>query len=294
MRLLQRQPLRHLRALSKMKAVKDKKVLITGGSSGMGLELAKLFYADGADVTLLARDAARLASAKAQIEQTSSLSAIPVGTLSADVSNVEALYNALSQYKEDKGTPDFLINSAGMSRPGYAQEIPLEVYDWLMQLNYIGTVNVIKYFLQDMIDRRSGHIINFSSLAGIVGVFGYTAYSASKFAVRGFSDALRSEMKPYGINLSVIYPPDTDTPQLVWEKQYKPFETSVIAGSDKPLPVKAVVDEIYRGVRKNKYVIVPGSEAKLLHWAATHLGGLVYPIVDFLVADAQRKKSKQG
>jgi 3-dehydrosphinganine reductase len=98
-------------------------------------------------------------------------------------------------------------------------------------------------------------------------------------------------MKPRGIRVSCVFPPDTDTPQLAWENQFKPFETHVIAGSDKPLPAEKVAESILRGIQKDKISIVPGLEAKLLFFAATHLGGLVYPVLDLMVKSAAKKKA---
>jgi len=142
-----------------------------------------------------------------------------------------------------------------------------------------------------LITRGSGYIINISSMAGVIGAFGYTAYSGAKFAVRGFTDTLRAELKPKGIQVSIVFPPDTDTPQLTWETQFKPPETAILAGSDKPLQAAYVAQTILQNVARNKYVIVPGWNAKLMYWLATHLGGLVYPIMDLLIKDASKKIS---
>ena len=83
------------------------------------------------------------------------------------------------------GIPDLVINSAGVAYPGYFQELDLEIFHWLMDVNYFGTLNVIKYLTPDMIQRGSGTFVNISSQAGFVGVFGYSAYGASKYALLG-------------------------------------------------------------------------------------------------------------
>ena len=100
-----------------------------------------------------------------------------------------------------------------------------------MDINFFGTVNIVRAAIKDFIKRGSGNIVNVSSIAGVIGVFGYTAYGASKYAIRGFSDTLRAEVKPLGINVNIVFPPDTDTPQLAYETQFKPFETKVISGT---------------------------------------------------------------
>jgi len=273
-----------------MKEINGKLVLITGGSSGIGLAIAQQLFAQGASIVILARDQQRLDTAREKIEQQRLNPAQKLGALSADVTDEPALGQALAQLKAEYGLPDLIINCAGVARPGYAETLEQQIFHWTMDINYFGTVNVCQTLLPDLIARGSGHIVNFSSLAGVIGVFGYTAYSGSKFAVRGYSDALRSEMKPKGILVSVVYPPDTDTPQLAWEDQFKPFETRVIAGSDHPLPADKVAADVIKAIRRDKVSIVPGGEAKLLFFAATRLGGGIFPFMDMLVRDAMKKK----
>ena len=271
----------------------QKKVLITGGSSGIGLAMAKLLASNGASVVLVARNQANLQSSLDLLE---ALRVTPHQTfeaVSVDVADFDQVARNLRHYIEPDSLPDYIFNAAGVARPGYVEEIPLDVFKWTMDVNYHGTVHVVKHFLTPFIVRGSGAFINFSSLAGVIGVFGYTAYAGSKFAVRGFSDALRAEMKPKGIQVTIVYPPDTDTPQLAWENQFKPYETRIIAGSDKPVSAELVARDVLVAVLKKKEFVVPGTEAKLMHWAATHLGGLVYPVMDILVASAQKKMAKR-
>lgn len=271
----------------------SKTALITGGSSGIGLAIAKQFVRFGGSVVLIARGESRLNQAADLLKPLRRLAAQTVEIIPLDVTDFRALTDKLTPYLDPSRLPDFIFNSAGMSRPGYVEEIPLDIYKTTMDLNYHGTVHVVKHFLPALIDRGSGAIVNISSMAGVIGVFGYTAYSASKFAVRGFSDALRCELKPKGIQVTIVYPPDTDTPQLAWEAQYKPYETHVIAGSDKALSADVVAAEILSGVLAGKNQIIPGGEAKFLHWAATHMGGLIYPAMDFLVSNARKKKASR-
>ena len=268
----------------------NKTALITGGSSGIGLALASRLLESGASVTLLARNQQKLDNAKSSLLSVNEN--FVVNTITADVTEVDSLHKSLSVYQAQHGTPDILINSAGVARPGYVEELPLEVYRWTMDIDYHGTVNMVKLFLPGMLERGSGHIINISSMAGIVGVFGYTAYSGAKFAVKGFSDVLRSELKPRGIKVSVVFPPDTNTPQLAWEDQFKPEETRIISGTSKPISADEVANWALKQAAKGKYAIVPGTEAKLLYLLATRLGDWVYPILDLMVKDAIRKKSK--
>jgi len=273
-----------------MKSFKNKSVLITGGSSGIGFALAKELVSEGSHVWILARDQERLDSALANLKSLKIDDSQKLGTIKLDVTDPTEVSLLLKAWTMQNGAPDLLINSAGVAHPGYFQELDLDIFHWMMDVNYFGTVNIIKAVIPDMISRGSGYIVNLSSQAGFIGVFGYTAYGASKYAVRGFSDALRAEMKPLGINLSIVFPPDTDTPQLAYEEQFKPFETEVIAGSSKALSAEKVAHIILSGVRRNKYMIIPGIEGKLFYRLTSILKNLTYTIMDMMVKSAQKKK----
>ena len=268
----------------------DKSVLITGGASGIGLALARQLVVQGAHVCLLARDVQKLENARQQLETLRVNAQQRIAVLAADVSDNASLSPVLSNWIAADGVPDVLINSAGVARPGYFEELTEEIFRWMMDVNYHGTVNTIRCVLPGMIARKSGQIINFSSIAGVIGVFGYTAYGGSKYAVRGFSDALRAEMKPKGIRVSIVFPPDTDTPQLAWEDQFKPFETRSISGTAKPISADKVAAAVLKAAARGKYAIAPGFEAGYMYFAGTRLGGLIYPIMDAMVRSAQKKK----
>ena len=268
----------------------DKSVLITGGSSGIGLALARQLVVQGAHVCLLARDVQKLENARQQLETLRVNAQQRIAVLAADVADNASLSPVLSNWIATDGVPDVLINSAGVARPGYFEELTEEIFRWMMDVNYHGTVNTIRCVLPGMIARKSGQIINFSSIAGVIGVFGYTAYGGSKYAVRGFSDALRAEMKPKGIRVSIVFPPDTDTPQLAWEDQFKPFETRSISGTAKPISADKVAAAVLKAAARGKYAIAPGFEAGYMYFAGTRLGGLIYPIMDAMVRSAQKKK----
>ncbi len=262
----------------------NQNVLITGGSSGIGLALARLYVAENSNVWLLARNEFNLIKAKSNLKNN------PKGTVEyfvADVTNLSDLKNIVDYFIQNNLKLDHLINSAGVAYPGEFINMKLDKFQWLMDINYFGTVNVIKLFLPLM--HKNSHIINISSMAGILGVYGYSAYGASKFAVRGFSDALRSELNMSNIHLSIVYPPDTDTPQLAFENQFKPEITKEIAGNAGAMSAEKVANAIINGVKRNQYVIIPGLESNLIYHATNFLGKLVYPIMDIMVLSAARK-----
>jgi 3-dehydrosphinganine reductase len=268
--------------------INEKVALITGGSSGIGLATARLFAAQGADVWLLARRKQLLESALNEVQSLRSSRQQRFGFLSVDVSDKVQVDRALGEFVNEIGLPDIIINSAGVTQPGYSQQLGLDVFRQMMEVNYFGTVHITLGVLSGMLKRGSGYIVNISSVAGLLGVFGYTAYCASKFALRGFSDALRAEVKPHGVHLSIVYPPDTDTPQLAYEQPFRPPETKYLTNMGKTHSSEYVAKAILDGMRRRQYVILPGFETKLWYWLASLSGTLTYPVMDWLIARAQR------
>ena len=269
-------------------------VIITGGSSGIGKATSKLLAKYGANVFTIARDRKKLDQAVQEIEAQRISPDQQFGAFSADVRSYKEVENAIAAIIEADGPPDILINSAGICHPGYFEELPLSVFRDMMDTNYFGTLYAVKAVLPHMMAQGKGHIVTVSSVAGLIGVFGYTAYGASKFAVRGLSEALRSELKPHNIGVSVLLPPDTETPQLWEENKIKPYETKAISGSVKPMSPEKVAQELLEGIRRGKYLIIPGLESKLIYRLQGLSGSLLYWYMDRLVAQARAQKAKAG
>jgi len=270
--------------------------LITGGSSGIGLAVARSLAEQGAHVWLLARGMGGLNSA---LESLKCHEDQHCGSISADVSDWDQVSSAVAQVESESGVPDLVVNSAGVVHPGYFQDLEVEMFHWMMDVNYYGTVHVCKAVVPGMVARGSGCIVNISSGAAFIGRYGYTAYGATKVAVQGFTDILRSELKPLGINVSIAFPPDTDTPQLAYEREYQPPETKALAGvaslisptwedNSTLMSPEEVADSILDQVERGSYMILPGFEMKLLYWGSSLLGSGIYPILDWLIARAQR------
>jgi 3-dehydrosphinganine reductase len=266
-----------------------KTALITGGSSGIGLATARLLAASGTRCGLLARDPARLQTA---VESLPAVQTGPHLALPADVTDSQQVQQAVERLISEIGSPDILVNCAGVAHPGYVQDLPLEIYHQMMDVNYFGAVIVTKAILPAMLARCSGHIVNIASMVAFVNVFGYTAYGASKFALRGFSDALRHEMKPHGITVSIVYPPDTDTPQLAYENQFKPPELKMLLPELGTLQPEQVAQTIVRGIQRRQQVILPDFGTHLLFVLNNLLGTKTYAVVDFFLARALKKLKK--
>lgn len=267
--------------------------LVTGGSSGIGLALARLLARGGMHVWLTGRREGLLQEGLSHMEGERQSSSQRFGFTAADVSDWEQVQRVVKEMDGSIGAPDLLINSAGLTHPGYFQEIPLDVFRLLMDVNYFGTLYTIRAVLPAMQKRGSGYIVNISSGAGFIGIFGYSAYSASKFAVRGFSDVIRSELKPLGIGVSIVFPPDTDTPQLANEQALKPMETKALTATGGLMSAEAVARETLRGIERGRYLILPGMESKMIYRLNGLLGNGVYTILDWLVASARRNHKKE-
>ena len=264
-----------------------KLALITGGSSGIGLALAKKLAAQGCHVWLFARDPVKLDAACHEISAARLDPSQKVGATSVDITQKDSVASVTTELLQQAGVPDLLINSAGFVQPGLFSEQDLDVYRKTMDVNYFGTVYVTRAVLPAMLKRGSGHIVNISSEAGIIGLYGYSSYSPTKFAIRALSDSMRYELTDQGIRISVVFPPDTQTPQLEYEQPFKPPLLVELEKDNKVLSADAVADAIMKGIAQNRYIITPGSESPL-YYGLTNFFGLVYPVMDFMLAQARR------
>ncbi|GGF18490.1 SDR family NAD(P)-dependent oxidoreductase [Williamsia phyllosphaerae] len=183
--------------------------VVTGGSSGLGLEISRQLVARGVSVTLLARDESRLAAA-AESLRARAASGTEVGTLSVDIGDADGVVGALGTLA---GTHPFelLVNSAGIMREGYFETLPATAFTEVMDINFHGTVKVIRAALPHL-PHPGGRIVTIASIAGLTGVFGYTPYCAAKHALVGFTDALRFELEPQGLEIHLICPGEFDSP----------------------------------------------------------------------------------
>jgi 3-dehydrosphinganine reductase len=269
--------------------------IITGGSSGIGRAMARLLVERGAHVSLIARRQALLDETVAELESLRTDSAQRFRACSADIASWEQTEEAVQTLVADGFPPDLLLNVAGFCHPGYFAELPLSVFRDTMDVDYFGTLHATKAVVPTMIERHSGHIVNFSSIAGFYAVFGFSPYSAAKFAVCGLSEALCQEMRPYGIHVSVVFPPTTDTPGLECENQYKPLETQRLEGQVTLQTADQVARAALRGIERRRRYILPGLDSKLFFFLA-HLppmltGGFRWFFIERIIAKVHRERA---
>jgi NAD(P)-dependent dehydrogenase (short-subunit alcohol dehydrogenase family) len=258
-------------------------VYVVGGSMGIGLAAARQFAARGAHVVTFARRREPLQEAVLDIESCRRSDSQRVELRVLDVCEPESVAAVMNESVSNFGPPDVLFNCAGAAWPGYFEEITHEQLSHTMRLNLHGSWSTVQALLPHM-KQRGGTIVNTSSLAGIIGVFGYTDYCAAKFAVIGFSEALRSELKRYGIRVFVLCPPDTDTPGLAAEGKSKPPETAAVTAAARLMTADAVASELLRGMERRRLLIIPGIDSRFAALAKRLLPGLVEWVTDRAIA----------
>ena len=185
--------------------IKNKVVIITGASSGIGEATARQFGKEGAKIVLAARRVDKLESLAQEILALGSGAETLV--VQADLSKLEDIQSLVKQTVDKFGRIDVLVNNAGFGRLDWLENLdPVKDIQAQFDVNVLGVIQTTRQVLPIMMKQRSGHIINMCSMAGLVATPTYTIYAACKHAVHGFSEALRREVKPWGIDVSMIYP----------------------------------------------------------------------------------------
>jgi short-subunit dehydrogenase len=254
-------------------------VLITGAAGGMGFRLAKHYASEGHTLVLVDKDAERLAESARSL-------GLPETRLylhGVDVSRMEQVDALATDVRSTVGDVDLLVHIAGISHLGDFLDTPIEDIELQMRVNYLGTVYVDRAFLPAMVLRGSGHLVNMASMAGLTAMPIGAAYSASKHAVVGLSEAIRAEVKGRGVDISVICPFNVQTPifdTIRYHGYSQGFADSQYGmGLDPDKAVKTILD----GIRKGKFLIIVGTAGKAAYFAkrsslrlALLLGRLLY------------------
>ncbi|OWU86392.1 hypothetical protein ATO6_06130 [Oceanicola sp. 22II-s10i] len=246
---------------------------ISGGSSGIGLEVARQLAARGRPVVLLARNEERMATAAALIGK--DVPGAVVSCIPCDVTDYAAVEAAAAHAIAEHGAPGVVVASAGLAEPGVFLEQRIEAHQAQFNANYVGTLNLCHVAAPIMKDAGGGQLALVSSGAAFFGIYGYGAYAPSKFAVRALAEVLRVELAPHDIAVTLCYPPDTDTPMLEYEMRTKPEATKIISeggGLWKPEDVAAA---LLRGMDRGRFAVTPGWQMSALYWIAP----LIWPIM---------------
>ncbi len=191
-----------------MKTLADRIAVVTGAASGIGRATAKALAESGCQLALVDIDSHGLDETRAQIESEHSVQSI---CYEADVGDAEAVKQLATAVADDFGAVHIVVNNAGINVTASFDEHTIADFEKVFAVNIWGVIHGCREFLPHLRRADEGHIVNISSAFGIVGVARQTAYSASKFAVRGFSESLHEELLHSHINVSVVHPGCIDT-----------------------------------------------------------------------------------
>lgn len=250
-------------------------VIVTGGSSGIGFDVARLYAARGARLTLIARDPARLELARQELLSTNEMSETDVYIATADVGVENEVLSAISSAEATLGPCDVLVASAGVVEPGRFEALSSAAFTEQVTVNLLGVVSAVRAVYPKMKRRGQGRIMVVSSGAALIGLYGYTAYCASKSALVGFVEALASEAAGSGICVSICFPPDTFTPQFERELAKRPAEAQLLMGKALPWTAKAVAERIVDGIDRRRSKVYFGFSITALGF----FGSLIKPFL---------------
>lgn len=226
---------------------KGQVVLITGISSGIGQRLAIDLAAKGATVVGCGRDQERLEESLSQMRRTSPSSAAHV----CDVSDPEQVKRLVQKVLSEFGKIDILINNAGFGVYQSFIDLSLDRIEGMLRTNFLGAVYCAKEVLPSMIARRSGHIVNISSVAGKIGTPNMAPYCATKFALIGWSESLYHELRPLGIHVSVVCPGPVRTKMRLLFDQMALKQLEFLV-----LKTEQVSRVVIRSIQKKRFLVV--------------------------------------
>lgn len=240
-----------------------KVILLTGANGGFGREYTRRFLAEGARLILTDIDEESLRVFAEDILRMHTGGSV-LAVIRSDLSSIEGCDDLFRKCREITPHIDILINNAGILTYGYFHETPVEAWSKIIHVNVIALMHLTSLFLPDMIKRGQGQVVIMSSTAGFIPTSFETAYSVSKCAVRGFGMALADEVKPLGIDVTIIYPLWSGTailqsPSYGSKRGKKPSSILVIN------PVKIVRNAI-EGIRKRRLHVYADPITKLLWW----------------------------
>jgi len=280
-----------------MKVVKGKVAAVTGAGSGIGRALAEELARRGCDLSLSDVDEEGLAETVLRCERAGAT----VRPARLDVSDRDAVHAWADTVVADHGKVNLIANNAGVALGATAAAQSIDDFEWLMGINFWGVVHGTQAFLPHLRDTGDGHIVNISSVFGLVSIPTQSAYNASKFGVRGFTDALRMELEiePCGVSTTTIHPGGIKTNIA---RNARTDESIIVGGADpeefaddferlaRTTPPKAA-QQILKAVERNRRRALIGPDAVLFDIASRLPAGLYQRL---LVAGAKRERAKRS
>ena len=280
-----------------MKDFSGKVAAITGAGSGIGRALAEELARRGCHLALSDVDESGLAETVLRCER----SGVTVTPTSLDVADRDAVFAWADQIVADHGKVNLIVNNAGVALGATAAGQSLHDFEWLMDINFWGVVHGTQAFLPHLRAAGDGHIVNISSVFGLISIPTQSAYNASKFGVRGFTDALRMELEiePCGVSSTTIHPGGIKTNIA---RNARTDESMIIAGSDPDEFVQefdklarttpdTAARQILRAVERNRRRALIGPDAVLFDIVSRLPAGLYQRL---LVRQARRERAKRA
>ena len=256
------------------KSFENQNIIVTGGSMGIGLATAEAIAGLGGSVCLVARRPEPLVRAQQRVRAAASSSHQFVETLACDVTDEAAFHPLLDDFIARRGVPDRLINTVGYAYPQRVAQLTLDDFRKQMAVNYFGQLVPTLLLLPHWLQQGRGHVAFTSSVLGYMSITGYAAYAPSKYALFGLAETLRHELKPRGVQVSILFPPDTDTPGFEHENLSKPPETAKLSEAGKLMSPEAVARVFVAGLLEGRFEILPG-EARWIRLLARLFPGLM-------------------
>jgi 3-dehydrosphinganine reductase len=233
--------------------------VIFGASEGTGLALAKALSAEVSGIGIVSRSSEKLARAQGELKGPAKIHAA-----AADITSTSDTKRAFDACVAALGPAGIVINCAGAAHPGYFADLGVEVFEEQFRRHLVGTVNVFKAAIPHLTAQSaSTRLVTTASVLGLFGMFGYSAYAASKHAVVGLVSSLRSEYAGTQMRISVLCPPSIDTPGFAEENKIKPPDVLKAELKGGVLKPEAVAAATVRALPKGPALILPGNEAKL-------------------------------
>ena len=276
---------------NRKKHFSQKVVVITGGSSGIGLAVAKKLALQGANLVIIGREKEKLDRARAVLEEAAQGQSL-VLTFATDVSDKEQIASVMEKTGKWFGRIDVLINCAGIITCGRFADQPVEELEKSVAVNYMGAVYASKA-AWPYLKKAKGHLSFVSSIAGYIGLVGHSSYAPAKFALSGLAECLRMEGKQDGISVSIIYPPDTDTPMLRYERKHSLPETMALSKRIKTLTAEHVAAIYLRGIANGKFAIYCTTNSRLLRWFSALFPGLFHTLTSRIVQKVTKDATAQ-
>jgi 3-oxoacyl-[acyl-carrier protein] reductase len=262
---------------------KEKVIVITGAASGIGMHLAKVFYEKNFSIVVTDINIKKLALIFSDTDRRL--------VVEHDISIPSSWESMVEKTIKAFGTIDYLFNVAAIIEPNFVNSYDLSSIDKHFDINTKGTIYGIKIIGDIMIKKRSGHIINVASLAGLAPIYGIALYSASKYAVRGYSLAVAQELRKHNVYCTVICPDLVDTPMLDQQLEFDDETALTFSGNGKPLKVKDIETAFIRAMLKKPLEICVPTSRGITAKIANFFPEITFYLTNKLVAKGRERKS---